>query len=162
MKHQSNALWPTGTCTNEWGSDISTDTHDTAEQAHGVCCALNWEGFGGERTIFPLATWVSEVQQPPQLPDEVKRLSMIRTPSQYTARLDEACKVAGNGGWFWNERFISALQRRGLMLATQRHPRDRDEWYPANHPMRAPVSFEGPLRWPDESLVVWAPGSQIP
>lgn len=68
MKHQSNALWPAGVCSSMYGDNISTDTHPTIEHAQAVCEALEREGFGGERKHFPLRTWVSDVQQPPQLP----------------------------------------------------------------------------------------------
>ncbi len=68
MRYQSNALWPAGVCSSQWGDNISTDTHDTVEQSAAVCRMLRVEGFGGERKVFPLCVWTSEVQQPPVLP----------------------------------------------------------------------------------------------
>lgn len=67
-EHQSNALWPPGTCSSQWGDDISTDTHPTLEMAAAVCRGLREQGMGGERKVFPLFVWSSEVQQPPVLP----------------------------------------------------------------------------------------------
>lgn len=62
MTYQSNALWPDGVC--------STDTHDTVTEAFGAIRALERDGFGGDGSKLPLLVWVSEVQQPPQLPVE--------------------------------------------------------------------------------------------
>lgn len=79
-----------------------------------------------------------------------------RTPEAYSKALDEACKIAGSGGWYWNERFVSALGRRGLTLAEKRHPLDRDEWYPSGHPMESPEPYPNtPMAWPEGALVVW-------
>lgn len=66
--HQSNALWPDGVCSSMYGDNISTDTHPTERHAEAACTALEREGFGGEGKLFPLLTWVSDVQQPPRLP----------------------------------------------------------------------------------------------
>ena len=68
MSYQSNALWPAGVCSSKWGDNISTDTHDTADQSAAVCRMLRVGGFGGERKVFPLYVWTSPVQQPPVLP----------------------------------------------------------------------------------------------
>lgn len=70
MTVQSNALWPKGVCSTMYGDNISTDTHPTQRHAEAVCRALEREGFGGERKHFPLKTWVSAVQQPPQIPED--------------------------------------------------------------------------------------------
>lgn len=81
-----------------------------------------------------------------------------RSPSDYSRLLDECCRAAGPGDWHWNERFVSALDRRGLTLATARNPGDKDEWYPGKHPMQSPHPYgEGPCAWPVGSLVVWKP-----
>ncbi len=37
--------------------DVTTDMHDTREQAEGVCKLLKREGFGGEGKDFPIMTW---------------------------------------------------------------------------------------------------------
>lgn len=70
MKYQSNALWAAAEalCVSPYGDNISTDTHDTFEQAIGVCKGLERHGFGGDGKVFPLRTWVSPVQQPPRFP----------------------------------------------------------------------------------------------
>jgi hypothetical protein len=68
MTYQSNALWPAGVCSSQWGDNISTDTHDTLAGAAAVCNALRRYGFGGERKVFPLCVWTSQVQQPPVMP----------------------------------------------------------------------------------------------
>jgi len=70
--YQSNALWPKGVCSTMWGDDISTDTHSTKDAAVSVCFMLERDGFGGQRQHFPLRTWVSSVQQPPQIPEYLK------------------------------------------------------------------------------------------
>lgn len=79
-----------------------------------------------------------------------------RLPSDYTRLVDECCRVAGPGDYYWNERFTSALNRRGLTLAESRHPQDRDEWYPNGYPMQSPHPYPGsPDAWPIGALVVW-------
>ena len=65
---QSNVLWPEGTVSSMYGDSITTDTHTTEEQAQAVCSMLLCEGLGGERKVFPLMVWVSDVQNPPRLP----------------------------------------------------------------------------------------------
>lgn len=55
MKVMSKARWPEGTVIF---SNVTSDTHDTFEQARAACLILKREGFGGERKIFPIATWV--------------------------------------------------------------------------------------------------------
>lgn len=72
MQWQSNALWPKGVCFSMYGDNISTDVHDTEAAALGVCRMLEIEGFGGSRKHFPILTWVSPVQDPPQLPTASK------------------------------------------------------------------------------------------
>lgn len=52
----SKARWPEGTIIG--GPDVTSDTHETFEQAQAVCLLLKREGFGGERKVFPVATWV--------------------------------------------------------------------------------------------------------
>jgi len=42
-------------------NNTTTDTHQTREQAEGVCRLLQREGLGGERIHFPIHTWVSKV-----------------------------------------------------------------------------------------------------
>lgn len=68
-QYQSNALWPQGVCSSMYGDNISSDKHNTREEAEGVCRALKREGFGGGCKHFPIRTWVSGIQDPPQIPD---------------------------------------------------------------------------------------------
>ena len=56
MKYISVAQWPPGTL--HFSNDISTDKHNTQEQAEVVCKMLEEDGFGGEGKIFPVQTWV--------------------------------------------------------------------------------------------------------
>ncbi len=65
---QSNALWPDGVVSSQWGDNISTDKHDTIEQAAAVCRLLKLEGLGAEKKIFPRCVWSSGIEQPPILP----------------------------------------------------------------------------------------------
>lgn len=45
--------------------NITMDTHDTKEQAVGVCKLLEREGLGGENIWFPTRLWVEEWQEIP-------------------------------------------------------------------------------------------------
>lgn len=69
MRYQSNALWPAGVCSSQWGDNISTDVHSTQSAAFGVCRGLEKYGYGGDGKVFPLLVWTSKVQQPPQVPE---------------------------------------------------------------------------------------------
>jgi len=45
----------------EWLGEIRTkDTHDSKEEADGVCRRLMRDGYGEDGDIFPLRVWVSE------------------------------------------------------------------------------------------------------
>lgn len=82
----------------------------------------------------------------------------IKLPAEYDRLLAESCRVAGPADWYWNERFVSALDRRGLVLVTIRPPHDRDEWYPEGQPVQSPEPYsQGPDAWPIGALVVWKP-----
>lgn len=60
MKYKSVAKWPAGTC--DWHPEnLSEDEHDSKEFAFAICKRLHNHGFGGEEKIFPLETWVDEV-----------------------------------------------------------------------------------------------------
>lgn len=61
MQYQSNAQWPKDQY--PFSNDVSTDKHGTMDQAAAVCRGLERDGWGGERKIFPVKTWVSEVKQ---------------------------------------------------------------------------------------------------
>ena len=57
-KWQSNAQWHRAVYSMDGG--ITTDTHDSKEEAEHVCRALASDGFGGMRIFFPIRTWVSQ------------------------------------------------------------------------------------------------------
>lgn len=61
---KSFAEWPPGTISGS-STSISDDSHDTREQAEGVCRRLQCEGFGGNGKIFPIRTWVEEIEPRP-------------------------------------------------------------------------------------------------
>lgn len=71
MKYKSVARWPKGTCDWHWDNQ-SDDTHETKDQAFAVCRRLEVCGFGGDRTIFPLATWVEKEGGTFKVGDKVK------------------------------------------------------------------------------------------
>ena len=58
-KHTSNAQWPIGQFPS--GHDVTTDSHDSEQEAESVCEILERDGWGGERKVFPLKTWTEEV-----------------------------------------------------------------------------------------------------
>ena len=55
----SNAEWPDTIPVQSDGTRITTDSHDTKEQAEGVCRLLKKEGWSF-RGVFPIRTWVEE------------------------------------------------------------------------------------------------------
>jgi len=59
-KWRSCSRWPVtlGFLENQ----LTTDTHDTREQADAVCQMLKRDGLGGEGRIFPEETWIEEVK----------------------------------------------------------------------------------------------------
>lgn len=59
---ESVAKWPKEVSTGN-DPNLSTDKHATEEQALSVCEALEREGLGGMRQIFPLVTYVREVKK---------------------------------------------------------------------------------------------------
>jgi hypothetical protein len=61
FKFKSFALWAPEVYTDFTGDHITTDTHQTSEEAYGVCNKLNKYGFGGNGPK-PLRTWVVEVK----------------------------------------------------------------------------------------------------
>lgn len=84
-----------------------------------------------------------------------------RTATAYRQALDEALDEAAEGHLeFWNELFVVALDRRGLMLALQRPAGDLGLWYPDGAPLQGPAPVLcGPTayRWSPEAVVVWKP-----
>lgn len=59
IKYKSNAKWEDYVYTNEYGKHVSSDTHNTKEQAHDSCKMLKCKGFGGMGKDFPKKIWVS-------------------------------------------------------------------------------------------------------
>ena len=59
-KYQSNCEWPAFTLPGQ--DDTSTDNHHTDVEAQEVCDLLEIEGFRGEGQIFPVRTWISEIE----------------------------------------------------------------------------------------------------
>jgi len=59
-EHYSNAEWPEGTYSNMYGKPVSSDKNGSYNSAFQVCKGLEREGFGGDRQVFPVRTWVSE------------------------------------------------------------------------------------------------------
>ena len=57
----SNAKWPESILTNNT-HNITTDKHDTLEQAEAVCKMLESDGFGGDKGVFPLKTWTDKIK----------------------------------------------------------------------------------------------------
>jgi hypothetical protein len=61
FKYKSVAQWPEGTL-NGYNDDISEDKHFEYDEAYYVARRLKQEGFGGEGKIFPIDTWVEEIE----------------------------------------------------------------------------------------------------
>jgi hypothetical protein len=85
---------------------------------------------------------------------------MQSAADRYGEALAEALVVAGPQHAFWNERFRSALERRGLTLAPTASLGDTPEIegperYPDGTPCHAPVCVDGPEGWPAPTVVVW-------
>jgi len=59
-EYYSNAEWPEGTYSNQYGKPISSDNHRSLNNAFAVCKGLERDGFGGDGEVFPVRTWVSE------------------------------------------------------------------------------------------------------
>lgn len=52
---KSIAVWPDTIKIANSANNESSDTHDTEDQAIGVCTLLMRDGFGGEKKVFPLS-----------------------------------------------------------------------------------------------------------
>jgi len=85
-KYQSNAQWPKGQY--PMGNDVSTDKHRDQQSAEAVCKGLEKEGWGCEGKVFPIRTWVSEIQERPPITPE--------TLNDLTGRYDECTKQTNN------------------------------------------------------------------
>lgn len=60
MRWRSCAKWAPAL---RFDHDITTDTHDTKEQAEAVCSMLRQWGLGGQGNWFPVETWTEPVEQ---------------------------------------------------------------------------------------------------
>lgn len=58
MKFSSCAQWPAGTAT--FSNDVTKDENGTWALANGIAQRLRREGFGGDRKVFPIRTWVED------------------------------------------------------------------------------------------------------
>lgn len=69
MRYKSIAVWPdTIKVGNVVGKNESEDTHDTEDQAEGVCRLLRRHGFGGDGKVFPISTRVEPVEPSVSVP----------------------------------------------------------------------------------------------
>ena len=60
----SHAKWPPlSPHTSDEKDYITTDEHQSEEQAIAVCQTLERDGYAGLGTVFPLKTWVTPKQQ---------------------------------------------------------------------------------------------------
>ena len=63
QRFKSIAVWPdTINVGHIVGKNESEDTHDSKEQAEGVCRLLERLGFGGNGKVFPISTRVEPVE----------------------------------------------------------------------------------------------------
>ena len=54
---KSFAEWPKGqTCLGD--RNITSDNHESQDQARAVCHRLERDGWAGEREVFPVRTWI--------------------------------------------------------------------------------------------------------
>lgn len=58
-RYKSIALWPKGTFDSL--NNLTSDEHDTREQAKAVCQLLHENGAGGDKQSFPLKAWVEVI-----------------------------------------------------------------------------------------------------
>lgn len=77
MKWKSNATWPKGCFDGQ--NNRTDDTHDTMGQAEAICQLLEENGAGGERKVFPVSTWVSEIDTSPRTSEAVARIEKKHT-----------------------------------------------------------------------------------
>lgn len=56
----THAKWPFGLYRQPGYASITTDTHETREEAEAVCRLLEKEGYSGEGDWFPVRTWITE------------------------------------------------------------------------------------------------------
>ena len=61
IKHcyKSLAFWPKGVCRNQYGNNVSEDTHPSMLHVRGIMRGLTVDGFGGQKKHFPLRVYSS-------------------------------------------------------------------------------------------------------
>lgn len=61
IKHcyKSLAFWPKGVCRNQYGNNVSEDTHSSLIHANSVMHGLTVDGFGGQKKQFPLRVYTA-------------------------------------------------------------------------------------------------------
>lgn len=57
--YKSLAFWPKGVCRNQYGNNVSEDTHPSLLHANSVMHGLTVEGFGGQKKQFPLRVYTA-------------------------------------------------------------------------------------------------------
>lgn len=91
-QYQSNALWPAGVYPGMYGNNISSDIHHSEDYAKAICESLERHGFSGQHEQFPIATWVSGVQECPTPPIDVVN-KMLRLIASDAAQLRDQYAV---------------------------------------------------------------------
>ena len=61
--YTSHAKWPEDAFSDL--CNVTTDNHRTKEEARQVCRMLELDGFGGDKKIFPVETWVETTSDYP-------------------------------------------------------------------------------------------------
>jgi len=77
MIWQSCAEWPPGTILGQ-EDQVTKDVNGSKDSAQGVADMLRRDGFGGDKQIFPLRTWVEPAPLKSDHPDIVAYLEMAR------------------------------------------------------------------------------------
>lgn len=96
---QSCALWAPGVVCEV--DNTTRDNHYTEGEAQGVCRLLERNGFGGDKKVYPVRTWVERTPSPPE-----------SKPDAGTPRTD--ARVAAMTGELRADEFIPAGFARTL------------------------------------------------
>jgi hypothetical protein len=57
--YKSNAEWIRYELNMGIEHNVTSDCHESEDEAKAVCRLLEEKGFGGEGVVFPVRTWVS-------------------------------------------------------------------------------------------------------
>ena len=64
MKYKSVAIYSENSgVSNTYGEPRTEDIHDDLSSAYAVCKMLNKYGYGGDRKIYPLKTFVEPIEK---------------------------------------------------------------------------------------------------